>query len=300
MAFCVTSTLIASPRIERQSNNHVQLVSTKPKGYLAMDVSRVLQDRGMTVDIIGLHDEPLGGTISLIDLEGPPILEHIDDKEFQRLKHFLSKLPNPGMLWLTRACQIQCKEPQYASILGLMRVLRNELEIPVATLELDEWISSQALDAIHKVHQQTCNMSGFEPGDRSDSDCEFAYTQKRVYIPRLRRMSVMSELAARNETHEIRKRLEVGRKGLLNTLQWVERPKPDTLTGEEVLIKVRAAGINFKVCASFVPISFDCLRNFFNQDYSYESSRTWLFSHFLAVASRRNRHALRYPSLTVE
>ncbi|EMR63063.1 putative polyketide synthase protein [Eutypa lata UCREL1] len=42
------------------------------------------------------------------------------------------------------------------------------------------------------------------------------------------------------------KRLEIGKRGSLKSLQWIERPLLDDLTGEEVYIDIRAVGMNFK------------------------------------------------------
>ncbi|KAK3324348.1 hypothetical protein B0T19DRAFT_464372 [Cercophora scortea] len=245
--FQVVSTIIASPKVDWKPDHHIEILSAQPNGPLANCIANALRARGLRVDIVTLADKPTKGVISLLDLEGAPTLEHITADKFRDLKAFLSALTSSGILWLTKACQIQCREPQYAPILGLMRTLRNELGMPIATLELDEWTSTTAIDAIHKVYQKVQRTHSAEPDERADPDSEFAYSRGNVYLPRYHGMSVTDELAtaAAGSARKMRKRLEVGKKGILNSLQWVERPEPSP-EGHEITIEVKAVGMNFK------------------------------------------------------
>jgi hypothetical protein len=91
-------------------------------------------------------------------------------------------------------------------------------------------------------------------------DSEFALTRSgAVHIPRFEWMSVSEELAAwpdgaphSSSSSASAKKLEIGKRGSLKTLQWVEASglKERTLQGEEVMLEVRATGMNFKVRAS--------------------------------------------------
>ncbi len=151
------------------------------------------------------------------------------------------------MLWLTRPSQIYCSDPQYAGVLGLLRVVRNEMGAPLCTFELDATASPKGWQAVFKVYQKIRRMRTVEPYELADPDCEFAYSDGTVYLPRFRWISVADELAARSEDQPLYKRLEIGKRGLLKLLQWVERPLLDNLTGDEVYADIRAIGMNFKV-----------------------------------------------------
>ncbi|KAM7216063.1 Acyl transferase domain containing protein [Rhypophila decipiens] len=156
------------------------------------------------------------------------------------------------LLWLTRPCQVHCEStPQYATILGLLRVLRSELGTPLASLEMDEWTSSKARDVIWQVYSKLGRTTSAEPDDRSDPDYEFAYSKGCVYIPRVCAVSVDQELAKGDHTRDLqhtRLQVEVGRKGILNSIQWVERPRPRAkdLDPLAISIEVKAVGMNFK------------------------------------------------------
>ncbi|KAK3688033.1 hypothetical protein B0T22DRAFT_425418 [Podospora appendiculata] len=248
--FQLVSTIVASPEVNWKPDHDIEILSAQPNGPLANDIANTLQARGLRVDIISLADQPTKGVISILDLEGAPALEYITTDRFRNLKAFFSALAAPGILWLTKACQIQCREPQYAPILGLMRTLRNELGMPIATLELDDWTSAAAINAVYDVYQKVQRTHSAEPDERADPDSEFAYSRGTVYLPRYHGMSVTDELAttAAGAARKMRKRLEVGKKGILNSLRWVERPEPglSDLEGQEITIDVKAVGMNFK------------------------------------------------------
>lgn len=78
-----------------------------------------------------------------------------------------------------------------------------------------------------------------------DSDSEFALLDGVVYIPRFHWISVRKELSQKADA-ALPKRLEIEKKGVLQSLQWVQySEKP--LAGDEVIVETRAGGINFKV-----------------------------------------------------
>jgi hypothetical protein len=50
------------------------------------------------------------------------------------------------------------------------------------------------------------------------------------------------------------KRLEIGKRGSLQTMKWVEKPILNNLRGEEIYVDVRAVGMNFKVRFFYFPL----------------------------------------------
>ena len=204
-----------------------------------------LERHGFIVDLVSLADDPKQDVISILDLErGDSFMAGITPEDYTLLKRFVARLHPSGILWLTKACQIRCAEPQYAQILGLARTLRNELAIDFATLELDNPGGTPALDAICEVYQKFQNRA--KDGD-VDVDYEYALASGSVHIPRFHWISVADRLAISPSKGETPKRLEIGKKGSLKSLQWVDRPPHPEVMGNGVSVEVRAVGMNFKV-----------------------------------------------------
>lgn len=240
--------IVASPADEIVTPDAVSVLSAYPQGLVATGIAASMKRRGLAVEIIGLSDEPHYGIISILDLEGKPALEDISRDAYEELKAFFLKA-NDRLLWLTRPCQIECSDPRFAPIIGLTRVLRYELPmLKLATLELDEWDSDGALDAVLSIYRRLT--PAVEEDVEVDADGEFAWSGGRINIPRFHWFSPTEELAAETEVvdkiERICKTLDIGKKGSLKTLKWKEISMPNLAPGE-VLIEVRAVGINFKV-----------------------------------------------------
>ncbi|KAI1211603.1 uncharacterized protein F4807DRAFT_473071 [Annulohypoxylon truncatum] len=246
LPFHANVTIIASPNISWKPERIVYLLSRQPDGEVARRVLTSLEKLGLKVKNIGLSEKPQGAIISILDLEGKAFLQEISPDEYVQLRDFLSNLSAAGMLWLTRPSQMYCSDPQYASILGLLRVVRNELGVPLCSLELDDTESPKAWQVVFNVYQKMLRMRAMELDELTDPDYEFAYSDGTVYLPRFHWMSVTEELASRQREQLTFKRLEIGKRGSLKSLQWIERPLLGDLTGEELFIDVRAVGVNFK------------------------------------------------------
>ncbi|KAI0877791.1 hypothetical protein GGS24DRAFT_487640 [Hypoxylon argillaceum] len=244
--FQANVTMVASPNIKWEADPTVYLLSGQPEGDLARSVLTSLRNLGLEVRNTTLSEKPEGFVFSILDLEGNSFLQDISPDKYAQFKDFLSMLTPSGMLWLSRPSQINCSDPQYSAILGLLRVVRNETGASLCTLELDDTTSLKAWQAVLQVYQKIRRMRTVDRDDMADPDCEFAYSGGTVYLPRFRWISVSNELAAQPDGQRTFKRLEIGKRGSLKSLRWVERPLLNNLTGEEVYVDIRAVGMNFK------------------------------------------------------
>ena len=241
-----SATIITSPRAQDEwASTRLSLLSENHKGSVATTVVAALERHGFAVELIGLAEEPKQDVISILDLErDEPLIAGITPENYARLKDFVTRLHTSGILWLTKACQMHCVEPQYAPILGLARTLRNELAVDFATLELDDPGGAEAADAICRVYRKFQHRN--KDGD-VDPDYEYALAEGVVYIPRFHWISVADGLAISPSEGDTAKRLEIGKRGFLQSLQWVDQPSHSKLSGNEVSVKVHAVGMNFKV-----------------------------------------------------
>lgn len=222
----------------------MSILTTQPKGFAAAQLADTLAKRHFTVDFCSLSDTPKPGQeiISVLDLEGRPFLADISEERFQSLQTFITNLGPSGMLWLTKLCQMECAEPEYSQIIGLARSTRNELSIDLATVEIDNIQDVSVFEKVIDVHIK------FQTRSRSldiDPEYEYAIAKGVINISRFHWISISDELSQGTKL-EAPKTLEIGKRGSLKTLRWVQRPEIQ-LSGDEIAVEVRAAGMNFKV-----------------------------------------------------
>lgn len=245
--------IFASPKMDKKTASTVSLLTGDPDGPVATSISESLKSRGLHVQMLGLSDKPTQGVISILDLEGKPVLQDISRDAYHQLKSFFLNATGQ-LLWLTRPCQMNSYEPEYATSIGLMRVLRQELALDLASLELDEIESDGAMDAIFSIYQNI--QHGAVEGSEVDPDREFAWSDGSICIPRFHWFSVPEDLAAQGPgagAAPTCKSLDVGQKGSLKSLRWVNKPLP-SLGDNEVLFEVRTVGVNFKVSCTLAHI----------------------------------------------
>ena len=238
--------IFASPKVDKKTASTVSLLSGNPSGPVATSISESLRSRGLNVEVLSLADKPTQGVISILDLEGKPFLKDISEDTYQQLKAFFIDATG-HVLWLTRPCQMACSDPEYATSIGLTRVLRLELPIQLASLELDEVKSDGAMDAILSVYQNI--QQDTVEGSEVDPDREFAWSDGKIHIPRFHWFSVPEDMAAQIQESGAApscKTLDIGKKGSLKSLKWVNKPMPN-LEEDEVLLEIRTVGVNFKV-----------------------------------------------------
>ena len=241
-------TIMTSPARDSEDHKYsgsVSLLSEFPQGKIATLVRTALERAGLIVELVTLSDAPQHDVLSILDLDQDrSFVGELRPEQFAQFQAFVDTLSGRGLLWLTKSCQMTCRDPQYAQIIGLARTLRNEQAIDFATLELDEVCSESTMDAI-------CNVFGAFRHRGYDSkrnfDFEHAISGGIVYVPRFHWMHVGRSLTVEPASEVSSKRLEMEKQGSLKSLRWVEQPNAATLTGNEVLVQVRAVGINFKV-----------------------------------------------------
>jgi SAM-dependent methyltransferase len=240
--------IVSSPKpvVDSKTSKAISLLCSNGSQLPLVDeVEGKLRDAGYTVERSTLDEAPKPGQdiVSMLDLQ-EPFLENISEKRFQDLVHFLHAVDTDScILWLTRAAQMNCKDPRWAQSLGLTRAVRNELSVDVASLELDN-LEGEASVAIIQVLQKLQRRVKF---DDYDPDYEWALDNGKIHIGRFHWFSVSAKLSHSEPVSKLPKKLEIGKRGFLGTLRWVQQPT-HVLVDDQVEIEVRAVGMNFKVC----------------------------------------------------
>lgn len=242
--------LVSSPVAteDKQTRKTISLLcSNADQSPFVSEVETKLRNEGYIVERSTLAEmpKPRQDIVSVLDLQ-EPYLENISEERFQELVRFLQAIDaESGVLWVTRAIQMHCKDPRWAQSLGLTRTVRNELGVDMASLELDN-LGGEASTAVVKVLQ---NFQRRVKSDDYDPDYEWALDNGKVHVGRFHWFSVNDTLSLTSADSKVPKRLEVAKRGFLETLGWVQQPTrvPDS---DLVEIEVRAVGMNFKVCVS--------------------------------------------------
>ena len=202
-----------------------------------------LQKKGFETDLCTLGDTPpvKQDIISLLDLK-EPFLCAATAEQFHSFKEFLNKIVQSGVIWVTGAIQISCRDPRYSTALGMARTIRTELSIDFATLELEHF-DHKGWSAVANVASAFRNRYR---DDNVDPVLEYVYADEKIQVGRYHWISVGNELKEIESDRRARK-LGIDKRGVMQTLFW--QPAPLVATCEDwVEIDVKAVGVNFKVC----------------------------------------------------
>ena len=180
--------------------------------------------------------------VSTLDLE-TAFFECITPARFSAFQQILCQQNGQHILWLTTPCQISCKDPSRAQSIGVARTIRSELGIPLFTLEIDPHESSFT----QLVVQVFAKLQASDDTEKLLPDREYVVDNGEVKIGRYHPYSLTQELdAMASRTAGKVKTLEIGKPGLLESLQWVESNGAQELPKDSVEIETRSIGLNFK------------------------------------------------------
>ena len=233
--------IIAKPAVEGKPKQ-VTVLRVEEPSPRTEDFVRSLAEEGYELDFCTIDQTPKAGQdiISLLDVESP-FLMSATETSFAAFKSFITRCQGNGLLWITKAAQIECRDPNYSLVLGMARTLRNELGMEFATCELENFENADSLSAAIQVLGEF----GLRIRDlENDPNLEYAYADGRVQIGRVHPIKVSKQLEA--ATHDCQPRkLAIGRPGILQSLFW-KQDESTELEGDCVEVEVRVVGLNFR------------------------------------------------------
>lgn len=242
----VMATMVARPARELCIQKSVTLLHRSTEANLVVqNVKSIFTDAGYFVTLTNLSHEPVVGqdVISLLDLEGP-FFDNISAEDFAAFKAFVSKLGSMRILYVTGSCQVWCKDPRYAAVLGLARTLRSELSVSFATCEMDNLTIEPGQD----IFRVFCKFQLSEEASNVGPETEFAVSNGKIHIGRMHWLTLGQQYPESTQNKpDTKKRLDIVTPGVLQSLEWQSAETTD-LTGEQVEVEMRAVGVNFKVC----------------------------------------------------
>lgn len=187
------NSIVAKPAVEEKLKKvavlRVEKASPRTEAFV-----RSLAEEGYELDFCTIEQTPRAGQdiISLLDVESA-FLVSATEAGFAAFKGFIARCQNSGLLWITEASQIECRDPNYSLVLGMARTLRNELGMDFATCELESFENADSLSAAIKVLSEF----GLRTRDANiDPNMEYAYADGRVQISRFHSIKVSKQLEA--------------------------------------------------------------------------------------------------------
>ena len=254
----IVSTAVA-PRATQNTSTAVNII-IDPKDQMQADLAMTLSGSLRKIGLSNITQRPLSDTLSrelssdVLDIclleSTTPFLYNMDKSDYKGLQGLVSSTRN--LIWVGEGGG---RQPLAKSGLidGLFRVLTGEMyRARLTTLSLERNTSSE-----HQAEQIIKIVRSIAADTDRAADTEYTEIDGILHINRLVPARPLSQEVARKVLPQQRGkkpyglgpplRLSIGSPGLLNTLHFVEdRAQDKPLGPTEVLIKVKAVGLNFR------------------------------------------------------
>ncbi|KAK2596769.1 hypothetical protein QQS21_006164 [Conoideocrella luteorostrata] len=240
--------ILARPRVSGNSRpitKKVAILTADAKldnNVAANDMNSQLSSRGYEVSFITLNNKPPidQDIIALLDYSAP-FLADMSQETYELLNQFVANLGNSGLFWVTGLSSYQVADPQYATVIGLARVLRNELDVDFAVCQTATDFGSEKVVRVFE-HFLSRGLDGGALTEKDTTpEMEYAIYDGVVNVGRYYpfKLSDAQHVIERSD----RAVLTTRHLGHLGDLVWqscnVKSPQDD-----EVEIEVHAAGLN--------------------------------------------------------
>ncbi|KAF5573798.1 polyketide synthase [Fusarium pseudoanthophilum] len=140
----MSNSIIARPVQPRcEQLKRVSIIANELDHPVVAEVTKYLQGKGLDLDLFSLGQVLTPGqpAVFLMDLEAT-FLANITEEQFNSFKRTLFSVQDVPFCWVTGACQIGCKNPDYALVNGMARSIRQETGIDLVTFELEVFDAS--------------------------------------------------------------------------------------------------------------------------------------------------------------
>ncbi|KAF4945826.1 hypothetical protein FGADI_11645 [Fusarium gaditjirri] len=232
----------AQPRCEQLKR--VSIIAHKLNNPAVAEVTKYLQGTGLELDLFSLGQVLTPGqpAVFLMDLEAP-FLVNMTEEQFNSFKRTLFSVQDVPFCWVTGACQIGCKNPDYALVNGMARSIRQETGIDLVTFELEVFDESawKALSDLLETFPSRVTDGEVD----TDFESEYAFHAGTIQVGRMHWINVNSELQDKRPENRTES-LVIDKPGIIQTLHWKQKTSPVLKAEDWVQVDTRAVGLNFK------------------------------------------------------
>ncbi|GLA78477.1 type I Iterative Polyketide synthase (PKS) [Aspergillus tubingensis] len=229
--------LTTNPEIEppRESINLLCRSETRSHSWI-QSLAGCLSSEGYDVCWCTFGEElPTEDVIALLDFESP-FLDDMSQSTYNTIQGWMSSVKR--LLWVTHSMQMECKDPRFCLILGLMRTLRCELNVDIGTCEIDSFDETATPMVIQAYKQLGKPIPG-----QSVRDFEFILYRGAGHTGRAALTKVVDHLhATENPSSYL---LDIQTIGDLSSLGWKPIPREE-VGPQDVEVKASYLALNFK------------------------------------------------------
>lgn len=246
----MNNNIVSQPRVSLEPARRVSVLRHESQ-TVPQPVVDSLAAGGYHVDDITLEADlstelrPGQDIVVVLDLSSPFFVP-LDADRFALLQRFLdaAKEASCGILWLTGPCQIgPVNNPDFAPILGAARVWRNDMQLDIATLELEDFdVALSILPSVLGRFQQRVAVEDVEP------EHEWAHVEGRTLISRYSYAKVRHQLDSHLPADVVVRKLAQRKPGVINSssLFWEARRQQPLQSGQ-VRVAVKTIGVSSRV-----------------------------------------------------
>lgn len=237
-----SSVIVARPQQSSAPEKQVALICNE-KLDGSSDFAAQLEAGGFTVSYRSVTESPPEARGDIIFLEqAAPFFNEMDACLFEWIKALAEEASRTGvgLFWVTKESSVACAQPEFGSVVGLARALRQEMSVDFAVCEVDDMEQSAGLvlQAFTKFHDRQR-----EANTEMGPDFEYSIHDKVTRVHRIFPFQMDPDVAHTGQDEEAV--LRIGRPGRLETLHWSATLAP-SLQAKEVEIEVHATGLNFR------------------------------------------------------
>ena len=238
-----------APPVEKLTK--VSIVCGDPTHPKVTEATNFLQETGLDLEFVQLGQplSPGRPAVFLMDLE-EPFLANITEDRFDAFKQSLFSAQDIAFCWVTGACQVDCKDPNYALVNGMARSIRQETGIDFVTLEL-ECFDESAWKGLSRL-LATFPSRVMDGESDTDFESEYVFHAGTIQVGRMHWIKITEELQDREQKDQV-KRLVIDKPGIIHTLHWRRGVPPALEADDWVHVDTRAIGLNFKVSIEIIP-----------------------------------------------
>ncbi|KAB8229925.1 type I polyketide synthase [Aspergillus alliaceus] len=166
--------------------------------------------------------------ISLLDVE-EPFFKNASEESWKSFQQFVGY--SPRVLWVTKAVELSCPDPDFSLVLGVSRTARLEQGLHFGTLQIDNF-DSVAAEALGNVAKRFFRQFEGDVG------------MGAIYIPRVQWTSLQDQLHT-DAQHDMPVKLDIDSYGLIDTLSWAIH-EYSNVGPDDVEVDIKYVGLNFR------------------------------------------------------
>ncbi|KAJ5327976.1 polyketide synthase-like protein [Penicillium brevicompactum] len=185
---------------------------------------------------------------------GEGLLGSVDQASFDHVKHALTSCE--AVIWVTRGAFHHAANPTAGMAVGLLRTIRSEMQVPVATLDLDPSTASDAVTQAALVEHVAGSIANAARKVDANAEMEFTEINSQLFVSRIVRDEALDSIthaatgiaSPQDEAFDPESRLIFGlqRPGDADTLFLQRADTVPLLAEEEVEIQVAAIGLGIE------------------------------------------------------